>query len=39
MAGDVVVILILAVGISSMAAFRAAAMAARLKPAEVLRSE
>jgi len=39
MAGDVVVILILAVGISSLAAFRAAAMAARLKPAEVLRSE
>lgn len=39
MPGDVAVILFLAVGMSSMAAFRAAALAARLKPAEVLRSE
>ena len=39
MAGDVVTILFLAVLMSSLAAVRAASLAARQKPAEVLRSE
>ena len=39
MAVDVITILFLAVLMSSLAAVRAASMAARQKPAEVLRSE
>ena len=39
MGKDVIVILLLAIVISSLSAVRAASMAARLKPAEVLRSE
>lgn len=39
MPGDVITIFILAVGLSVISAFKAAGMAARLKPAEVLRSE
>lgn len=39
MAGDVITIFLLAVIMSSLAAVRAASMAARQKPAEVLRSE
>ncbi len=39
MAGDVIIVFALAIVLSTLSAFRAAGMAARLKPAEVLRSE